>query len=45
MTITPITADRAGLLRRGLVLEYLTVGWNIVEGLVASVGGEDHDEA
>jgi divalent metal cation (Fe/Co/Zn/Cd) transporter len=28
-------ADRAALLRRALRLEYLTVGWNIVEGLVA----------
>jgi divalent metal cation (Fe/Co/Zn/Cd) transporter len=28
-------ASRARLLRRGLLLEYLTVGWNIVEGLVA----------
>lgn len=29
------TAARAGLLRRGLRLEYLTVGWNMVEGAVA----------
>jgi divalent metal cation (Fe/Co/Zn/Cd) transporter len=28
-------APRARLLSRGLRLEYLTVGWNIVEGLVA----------
>ena len=28
-------ATRAQLLSRGLRLEYLTVGWNIVEGLVA----------
>lgn len=28
-------ATRAQLLTRGLRLEYLTVGWNIVEGLVA----------
>jgi divalent metal cation (Fe/Co/Zn/Cd) transporter len=28
-------ATRAQLLSRGLSLEYLTVGWNIVEGLVA----------
>lgn len=27
--------DRAGLLRRGLRLEYLTIGWNLVEGVVA----------
>lgn len=26
---------RAQLLRRGLRLEYLTVGWNIAEGLIA----------
>lgn len=29
------TPTRAHLLRRGLRLEYLTVGWNVVEGLVA----------
>lgn len=29
------TPTRAQLVRRGLRLEYLTVGWNIVEGLVA----------
>lgn len=28
-------ASRARLLRRGLQLEYLTVGWNIAEGLVS----------
>ncbi len=33
------TGDRAGLLRRGLRLEYLTVGWNIVEGLIAIGAG------
>jgi len=27
--------ERAGLLRRALRLEYLTIGWNIVEGLIA----------
>lgn len=26
---------RAGLVRRGLALEYLTVGWNVVEGVVS----------
>ena len=31
--ITP--ASRADLLRRGLRLEYFTVGWNVLEGLVA----------
>ncbi len=29
------TSPRAGLLRRGLRLEYLTVGWNIIEGVVS----------
>ncbi|HEU4407711.1 MAG TPA: cation transporter [Polyangiaceae bacterium] len=27
--------ERAGLLARGLRLEYLTVGWNVIEGVVA----------
>ena len=27
--------ERAALLKRGLVLEYLTVGWNVVEGVIA----------
>lgn len=30
-----IISDRAALLRRALHLEYFTVGWNVVEGLVA----------
>ncbi len=30
---------RAGLLRHGLLLEYLTVGWNIIEGLIAIGAG------
>ncbi|TAL12867.1 MAG: hypothetical protein EPO00_01390 [Chloroflexota bacterium] len=30
---------RAGLLTRGLRLEYLTVGWNIAEGLIAVGAG------
>jgi divalent metal cation (Fe/Co/Zn/Cd) transporter len=29
------TAPRARLLRRGLSLEYMTVGWNVIEGLVS----------
>jgi divalent metal cation (Fe/Co/Zn/Cd) transporter len=33
------TGNRAHLLRRGLRLEYLTVGWNIVEGLIAVGAG------
>jgi cation diffusion facilitator family transporter len=33
--ITLMAEDRPSLLRRGLRLEYLTVGWNLVEGVVA----------
>jgi cation diffusion facilitator family transporter len=32
-------AARAAMLRRGLRLEYLTVGWNIIEGLIAISAG------
>lgn len=32
-------ASRADLLRRGIRLEYLTVGWNVVEGIVAIGAG------
>lgn len=32
---SPTTSPRAGTLRTALRLEYLTVGWNVVEGLVA----------
>jgi divalent metal cation (Fe/Co/Zn/Cd) transporter len=35
MTTLPRDLDRARLLVRGLRLEYLTVGWNVVEGIVA----------
>lgn len=31
----PVAAPRASLLRRALALEYLTVGWNVVEGAIA----------
>jgi divalent metal cation (Fe/Co/Zn/Cd) transporter len=31
----PAMPDRAALLRQGLRLEYLTVGWNVVEGVIA----------
>ena len=34
-----MTPERAGLLRRGLRLEYLTVGWNIGEGIIAVGAG------
>jgi len=33
--MTATSADRPGLLRRGLRLEYLTVSWNVVEGVLA----------
>ena len=33
--MTAISSDRPVLLRRGLRLEYVTVGWNVVEGLLA----------
>jgi divalent metal cation (Fe/Co/Zn/Cd) transporter len=32
-------ADRTAHLRRGRLLEYLTIGWNLLEGLVAVVSG------
>ncbi len=35
MTSPAVADDRPALLRRGLRLEYLTVGWNLVEGVVA----------
>ena len=34
-----MTATRSALLARGLRLEYVTVGWNIVEGLIAVGAG------
>jgi len=37
--MTALTDARESLLRRGLRLEYLTVGWNIAEGLIAVVAG------
>ena len=33
--MTETARDRPGLLARGLQLDYLTVGWNVVEGVVA----------
>lgn len=30
---------RPALIRRGLLLEYLTVGWNVLEGLIAILAG------
>lgn len=37
--MTDRAAARAELLRRGLRLEYLTVGWNIAEGVIAVGAG------
>jgi divalent metal cation (Fe/Co/Zn/Cd) transporter len=37
--VTAVAADRQHLLRRGLRLEYLTVGWNIAEGVMAVGAG------
>jgi divalent metal cation (Fe/Co/Zn/Cd) transporter len=37
--IISVASDRPGLLRRGLRLEYLTVGWNLIEGLIAVTAG------
>jgi len=34
-----VGAGRAGLVRRGRLLEYLTVGWNSLEGLIAVGAG------
>jgi divalent metal cation (Fe/Co/Zn/Cd) transporter len=38
-TVTNLVLSRPELLRRGLRLEYLTVGWNIVEGVIAVGAG------
>ncbi len=37
--MTGLAGTRLDLLRRGLRLEYLTVGWNIAEGLIAVGAG------
>jgi divalent metal cation (Fe/Co/Zn/Cd) transporter len=39
VTSTAVGHDRRGLVRRGLRLEYLTVGWNVLEGLIAVIAG------
>ncbi len=39
MTASATGASRSALLGRGLVLEYITVGWNIIEGIVAVGAG------
>jgi cation diffusion facilitator family transporter len=33
------SAARATLVRRGLLLEYFTVGWNVLEGIIAIAAG------
>ena len=35
----PTAQARGQLLNRGLLLEYITVGWNIVEGIIAIAAG------
>ena len=37
MIVPSAQADRSALLNRGLLLEFMTVGWNLVEGIVAIV--------
>lgn len=37
--MTGLAAPRAQLLRRGLRLEYLTIAWNVAEGLIAVGAG------
>ena len=37
--MTARTVERPALLRRGLLLEYLTVGWNVIEGVIAVGAG------
>jgi divalent metal cation (Fe/Co/Zn/Cd) transporter len=37
--MSDLASSRAVLLRRGLRLEYLTVGWNVAEGLIAVGAG------
>ena len=39
MTVRTLPNQRQSWLRRGLLLEYLTVGWNILEGVIALAAG------
>jgi divalent metal cation (Fe/Co/Zn/Cd) transporter len=39
MSSSATTVDRAAFVRRGLRLEYLTLGWNSLEALIAIVAG------
>jgi hypothetical protein len=34
-----VIVETAALLSRGLRLEFLTVGWNVAEGLIAVLAG------
>lgn len=34
-TVASGTPERGRLLNRGLVLEYITIGWNLIEGVIA----------
>ncbi|MDQ3863840.1 MAG: cation transporter [Actinomycetota bacterium] len=36
---SPVGSDVAALLRRGLLLEYLTIAWSVISAIVASVAG------
>lgn len=36
---TPASQTRGELLNRGLLLEYITVGWNVIEGIIAIGAG------
>lgn len=36
---TSVALSRRALLNRGLLLEYITVGWNILEGVIAVAAG------
>jgi divalent metal cation (Fe/Co/Zn/Cd) transporter len=39
VTATPITISRLEFARRGKRLEYFTIGWNSLEGLIAIIAG------
>ena len=38
MTTVPVS-DRAALVRRGLLLNYLTLGYNVVEAVISVAAG------
>jgi len=35
VSVPSVQADRSALLNRGLLLEFVTVGWNLIEGIIA----------